>query len=161
MCEVERSNFQVHFPFSTHFHTCSPATLMHNCSVLLPAGRTKKQLTHTHTHTSPAHTPPPHTVTVARTKAKPRQTRPCGRPYRRGSVYNLRFMSAMLTVREKRWERSGQWDGQATVTRAVHRLMRLTNTYAHTLTHSLTRTHTQLSTQRNLHNVSNVIYVSR
>lgn len=136
---------------------------MHNCSVLLPAGRTKKQLT----HTSPAHTPPLHPLTVARTKAKPRQTRPCGRPYRRGGVYNLRFMSAMLTVRGGGGRGGGQWDGQATVTRAVHRLMRLTNTYAHTLTHANTHTlidshtHTQLSTQRNLHNVSNVIYVSR
>lgn len=55
--------------------------------------------THTHTHTS---------LTVVRTKGKPRQTRSCGRLYRRGSVYNLRFMSAMLTLR-------GMWGGREEV----------------------------------------------
>lgn len=92
--------------------------------------------------------PPTHarTCTVVRTKAKSLDKRVlCGRPYRRGCVYNLRFMSTMLTGRGGGVGVGGE---RATVTRAVHRLMRLTNTYAHTHTHRQTHTHIHSGAER-------------
>lgn len=131
-----------HFPRISTFPYMQPCNADADAQLQRPAaGWQNKEAAHTH----PPHIPPTHTLTVARTKAKPRQTRPCGRPYRRGSVYNLRFMSAMLTVREKRWER-GRTVGWASncntccaSSNAADKHLR-THTYAHA--HTLIDSHT-------------------
>lgn len=65
-----------------------------------------------------------------RTKAKPRhRTPPFSWIRRRGCVYNLRFMWAMLTGREWSVEWVAGAGKQQRLTRAVRHLMRLTNTY--------------------------------
>lgn len=83
-----------HFP-----HIFIHGVLQRWCTIAAACCRLAEQRSSSHTHTS---------LTVVRTKGKPRQTRSCGRLYRRGSVYNLRFMSAMLTLR-------GMWGGREEV----------------------------------------------